>query len=121
METIMSYVIPPRMPYTQHEIFVPKADWPTAVDLLLRVRPLIASHKETYICIALGDVVGSYEERRVGRLLREMIEERLKPWYTYGQWVRHEDIGYWEDKEEIIVSGRLAWIDDLIEEFSCDS
>jgi hypothetical protein len=83
---------------------------------LKKARPLIENGKEYFVCYALSSSLSSSRTRKV----RDMIRYRIYPNSTVTGWLGSKDT----DTHEYLLDNnkyreyRLAWIDNMIEEFS---
>lgn len=84
------------------------------IEVLEAARERIANRDNTYVCIALLDVMqGSLKSKLAGKHVRDMIRESLNGHSYVGLWLE-EAIG--QDLREINMREyRLAWIDWMLE------
>ena len=87
-----------------------------ARELLIEARKSISESRNTFICAAIMDAENDRPDyERASLALREWIADMLRPYSTYGHWVRYEHkqlrlglrVFELNDKAR---EGRLAWI-----------
>jgi len=83
---------------------------------LKKARPLIEQDREIFVCLALSLRLSSERTQKV----RDMIRDRIYLNSTVTGWLRNKDTDVYEyllDSRKY-KEYRLAWIDNMIEEFS---
>jgi hypothetical protein len=86
------------------------------VHQLKKARPLIDSGRYEFVCYALEHANGCSKTT----LIRTMISDRLQFTGTINSWLRYYHPEVYSDifRKREFRSYRLAWIDNMIEEFS---
>ena len=75
------------------------------------------SDKERYICMAILFSTSVDDKASYSRLLREEIARRLE-YKTLIRWLSHQGVNHYDMTNERLQAYRLAWINNMIEEFS---
>lgn len=89
-----------------------KAQKKLFVEQLKKARPLIANSSEAFVCHALESSWG-YSAYHT----KQMIRHRLDNHFTIGDWLEDNHLEFFK-KTYQPQAYRLAWIDNMIEEFS---
>lgn len=120
----MNYPFPARWAlYDQHKDYPAPSTWPAIVTVLREARDLIEQGVEQFICIACMRAARELGALTVGEVLKltGVIEDRLGMQHTsFESWLMVQ-LGYRQydslDRQAVL-RARLAWIDNLIWEFS---
>ena len=75
------------------------------------------SDKERFVCLAILFSKSVYDKPRYSRLLRDEIARRLEC-KTLSTWLNHQGVSYDDMTVERLQAYRLAWINNMIAEFS---
>ena len=89
-----------------------KAQKKLFVEQLKKARPLIEDGREGFVCHALDRSCG-YSAHHTKR----MISHRLDNHYSLGAWLEGNHLEFFKNNYQP-KAYRLAWIDNMIEEFS---
>lgn len=75
------------------------------------------SGKERYICMAILSSTFDDDKLHYSRLLRDEIARRLE-YKNLRTWLTHQGVSYDDMTNERLQAYRLAWVNNMIEEFS---
>ena len=82
----------------------------TFLQALRKIRPMIESGDEHYICFAL-------EQNGAGEYVENIEAQLGGPSHSYSGWLARHNYGFYQaiiDSTNDFRPGRLAWIDDMI-------
>ena len=75
------------------------------------------SKKERFVCLAILFSTAADDKACYSRLLRDEIARRLE-YKTLITWLSHQGVNHYDMTVERLQAYRLAWINNMIEEFS---
>ena len=115
----MKYPFPDRKPYDWHKEYPAPNEFDDVVRILQAARDLLERGRILFICIACMQAARDLRiSVRVALMLTGVIEERLRPNHDYDTWLINQAQAKWPLHLPSVLQGRLAWVDDLIKEFS---